>query len=195
MEADKTGTPIVTQPKKSRSSLLQLTIVGAILAAIALSFGLNVLSQGAPAGVPSKLADMKLNKNSYVEGAQALARVNQLHGTAINLMSAYIAEYSHDFNPYHTDRARVTVWVGTAGSNDAATQLLNRMVSGIGNGNEMFGNMQQLNLDGDAVYQVSGAGGDHFFYQSRKSPDRVIWLTIAEAGNTMSIVEQALDEF
>ncbi|MBI2851347.1 MAG: hypothetical protein HYX80_10000 [Chloroflexi bacterium] len=137
---------------------------------------------------------MKLG--SFIEGSQALAQVNQLHGTTIDLSSAYIAEYSHDFNPYHNDRARVTVWVGTARSNDAAAALLSRMVAGISTGNTPFSKPERVTVAGLDIYQVTGSGGDHFFYQSRESPDRVVWLTIEEAGDAVSsIVEQAVDEF
>lgn len=136
---------------------------------------------------------MKLG--DFTEGAQALAQVNQLHGTTIDLKDAYIAVYSHDFNPYHNDKARVTVWVGTARSNDSAAGLLKRMVAGISNGGTPFSKPKRLTVGGYEIYQVTGLGGDHFFYQSPNNGQRVIWLTVEEAGNTISIVEQALDEF
>ena len=44
------------------------------------------------------------------------------------------------------------------------------------------------------VFQVEGPGGKHFFYHSRESRERIVWLSI-ESGDTMSILEQAVKTF
>jgi hypothetical protein len=38
-----------------------------------------------------------------------MRQVNQLHGTGIELTRAVIADYSHDFNPYHNNDDKVTL--------------------------------------------------------------------------------------
>jgi hypothetical protein len=193
MGEGKTSIPTVTGKKRTRSGLLQLSIVIGILALVGGSFLFKVLSPQTPEDVPGQLGDMKLG--SFVEGTQALAQVNQLHGTTIDLQEAYIAEYSHDFNPYHPDKARVTVWVGTSRNNNAAAALLNRMANGIAGGRGSFTEMEKVSVSGIDVFQVKGPGGEHFFYQSKVSPDRVVWLIIQDSPNTTPLVEQAIDEF
>jgi hypothetical protein len=190
--------PISTEEKqkktrKGKAAALQLGIVGVIVILIGISFLVKVLAPPTPSGVPGVLADMKLG--SFVGGTQALAQVNQLHGTSIDLADAYVAVYSHDFNPYHSDRARVTAWVGTAKTGDAASALLGRMVAGMSNNNTPFTKPQLVRVGSYSIYQASGLNGEHFFYQSPNDGKKVVWLTVEEAGNTMFLVEQALDEF
>ncbi|MFC2020989.1 hypothetical protein ACFLU1_04260 [Chloroflexota bacterium] len=131
---------------------------------------------------------------NFAEGSQALAMINKLHSVGIELESVYIADYSNDFNPYSNNNGQVTVWVGTAASSNAAAELLEGMVAGIADGNQGFSNLQKLTVFGYDFYQVDGIGSKHFFYQSRKSGEKVVWLTV-HAANELSILEQAIDIF
>lgn len=156
------------------------------------SFGQNVLAPQKPGGPPNKLSQMKLA--SVVEGQQALAQVYQLHGVNLGLASAYIAEYSHTFNPYHANDERATVWVGKADSSGTAAALLERMRSGIAKGGSPFSSPEKLTVDGQEIFRTEGMGDTHFFYQSPLKQEEVVWLTIKSV-NPVVILEEALKLF
>ena len=144
------------------------------------------------AGVPEKLGAMKMG--SVIEGAEALAQVNALHGTDIELVSVFIVEYSHDFNPYHKNDDQVTVWVGTTQSDELALELTRRMFDGIRDGGSSgFRNPQKISVDGHEVFQIDGPGGTHFFYPAA-DPPRVVWLTIQSQDATI-LLQEALKNF
>ncbi|MBI4186367.1 MAG: hypothetical protein HY530_02530 [Chloroflexi bacterium] len=171
--------------KRRRSALWQLLIAAALLAVIWLSFGQNVLAPARQSKAPEQLGVLELV--STVEGPEAMSQVNRLHGVNINLVDAYIAEYAHG-------NERASAWVGRAESSHHAAELIQRMFQGIKDGNSTFGSPQQLSISGHDVFQVDGPGGQHFFYNSVKSGENVVWLTI-EADDALSIVETALKSF
>ena len=177
---------ITPKAKKQRvSGLLQLLIIVGFLALIWFSFGQNVLPQQKPMNVPEQLGTLELV--SSFEGLEALAQINELHGTDISLLNAYTAVYAHS-------NKKVTVWVGRSESSDAAARLTRIMADGIARGNPEFGNLQQLTIADHDIYQVEGAGGKHYFYQSEVDGDTVVWLSI-EADDTVPILEQTIKYF
>ena len=180
-----------TKKKRNRFGLIQLFIVIGLLAAVWFSFGQNVLPKKY-SGVPEKLGDMKVG--SVIEGSAAMAQVNQLHGTDIELVSVSIAEYSHDFNPYHKNDEQVTVWVGKTKSDELALELTGRMFEGIRDGGSSgFRNPQKLSVDGYEIFQIDGPGGTHFFYPAA-DPPRVVWLTI-QSKDAFTLLQEALNNF
>lgn len=180
----------IPRTKKRRGLiLLQLFIVTALLAAVWFSFGQNVLAPQKQEGVPRQWGDLQLVDS--VEGSQAIAQINKLHGTGIELVSAYIAEYAHS-SPYHN--VRVTVWVGSAESGDAAAELIGKMIEGIERGGSGFSNLERLSIADHEVFRVDGPGGEHFFYLSGERGETVVWLSI-EAADTLPILEQAVKTF
>ncbi len=122
-----------------------------------------------------------------IEGPEAMNRISRLHGTDIKLASAYIAEYVHG-----TERG--TVWIGLTENSNAAAELTSKMVDAIEKGGSGFSNLQQLTIAGHEVFRVDGPGGEHFFYNSRKTGKQVVWLTV-EAVDVLPILEQALKNF
>lgn len=175
--------------KSGVTTLFQLLLVVGFLSFMWFSFGQNVLAPRAQSGVPKQWGEMVLA--SSTGGSEALTQINKLHGTNIELVSAYIAEYAHS-SPYHNVRA--TVWVGKAENPAAAAELVKRMQEAIGKGGTPFTNLQRLTLGGNEVFQVSGSGGEHFFYNSNKTEGQVVWLTI-QAPDAISIMEEAMDTF
>ncbi|MDP2743594.1 MAG: hypothetical protein Q8P00_00820 [Dehalococcoidia bacterium] len=170
--------------------LLQVVIVVAFLALAAFSFGRDVLSPSKQGGMPERIGNLELV--STVAGAQALAQIDRLHGTDIKLVTAFIAEYVYD----RYERQHATVWVGVAESDQAAAQLLTRMLDGITRGGSGFGNLQKVTVGGQEISQVDGPDGKHFFYQPREGADRVIWLSIEAAdASVRPILEQAVKVF
>lgn len=171
--------------KRRRLVLLRLFIVVGVLAVVWLSFGQNVLAPQKQTGVPEHLGTLELI--GTIEDSEAMARIGRLHGTDINLASAYIAEYVHN-------NERVIVWVGRAESRDAATELTSKMVDAIEKGSSGFNNLQRLTIADHEVFQVDSPGGEHFFYNSREPRERVVWLTI-EAADALPILEQVVKTF
>ncbi len=172
--------------KKRRGLVLfQLFIVIGFLVLLWFSFGQNVLAPQKQTGVPEHLGTLELI--GTIEDSEAMARIGRLHGTDINLTSAYIAEYVHN-------NERVTIWVGSAETSDSAAELIMRMAEAIAKGNPGFSNLQRLSVADHEVFQVEGPGGKHFFYQSQKPRERIVWLTM-EAINTMLILEQVVKTF
>lgn len=189
----KISTPNTAPRTKKRRGLLlvQLFIVVGFLAIVGVSFGVNVLPKKY-AGAPEKLGNMKIG--SIIEGPAAMAQVNQLHGTDIELVSVFIVEYSHDFNPYHKNDEQVTVWVGKTKSDELALELTERMFEGIRDGGSSgFRNPQKLSVDGYEVFQIDGPGGTHFFYPAA-DPPRVVWLTI-QSKDASTLLQEALKNF
>lgn len=182
----------VTPRKKRKAFIFQIAIVLFLLGGMWFSFGQNVLTPQKQGGPPVKLSQMKLA--SVVEGQQALAQVNQLHGTNLGLKSAYIAEYSHTFNPYHANDEKATVWVGKSDSGGAALALLERMRGGIAKGGSPFSTPEKMTVAGQEVYKVEGMGDTHFFYQSWLKQEEVVWVTIKSV-NPVVILEEALKLF
>ncbi len=150
-----------------------------------LSFGLNVLVPRMQRDAPERLGNLHLV--STVEGPEALKGVSRLHGTDIGLTNAYIVEYA-----IGTERA--TVWVGNAESRDAAAGLTRRMVDSISEGGSVFNNLQRLIVTDLEVFQVDGPGGRHYFYNSGKQREAVVWLAI-EADDPLPILKEAVKIF
>ena len=175
---------ITPKEKKRRSSFrVQVLIVVGFLVLVWFSFGQNVLAPQKQASVPERLGELELV--SIIEGPEALAQIEKLHGTDINLVEAQVASYARG------STERITVWVSRAESSDDAAELTRMMVEGINRGNSVFSNLQRLTVSSHEVFQVDGHGGEHFFYNSREPRERVVWLAI-EAGDTRLILEQVI---
>ena len=174
---------------RNKQVLWQLVLIIGLLALIWFSFGQNILSPQNQGGMPQQLGALKLVEQS--EGSEAVAAVSRLHGTDINLVTAHIATYARDDE-------MLTVWVGKAASNTAAKELMGRMVEGIGAGTSGFSNLRKLSVTqgyhDHEVYQVDGPGGKHFFYLSKLSQDKVVWL-IVQAEKVSSLLETAINTF
>jgi hypothetical protein len=177
---------VIPKTKKRRGLVLfQLLVVVGFLAAVWFSFGHNVLAPQRQMDAPERLGTLELVGS--IAGAEAMAQLSKLHGTDIELVSAYIAQYARGDE-------RGTVWVGSAESGDAAAELTRRMVQGIERGGTGFTNLQRLTIAGHEVFRVDGPGGDHFFYHSGKRRERVVWLTV-EAADALPILEQVVKTF
>jgi hypothetical protein len=175
----------VRRRKRRGPVLFQLLLVAGFLALVWFSFGQNVLAPSKQAGVPERLGSLKLIRS--IEGPEALAQVRKLHGGDVGLVSAYIVHYAADGD-------RATVWIGTGESGDAAAELTRQMVKAIEEGDTSFSHPQRLSIAGQEVFQVEGPGGEHFFYNSTKLRERVVWLTI-EAADARSLLERAVKIF
>ena len=179
--------PRAIPEKKKRRGLLLFQILAVIgfLAVLWFSFGQNVLAPLSATKVPEQLQTLELA--NVIEGEEALAGVNRLHGTEISLVSAYVADYARG-----TERA--TAWVGQAANKEMAAELLEMMIRGIARGDAGFTNLQGITISGQEVIQVDGPGGAHFFYIPGGQHEKVIWLTV-NAADVMPILEEGLKIF
>lgn len=175
-----------TNEKKKRQGrlLFQILIVAGFLVVLWFSFDQNVLKPQNSA-VPERWQMLELV--STVEGDEAMSGVNRLHGTEINLVSAYIANYAGG-----TERA--TAWVGSVGNAQTAAEILRMMVEGIAKGGAGFSNLRQMTIADHDVFRVDGPGGEHIFYISREQPDRIVWLTV-NAADVLPILETGIKIF
>ncbi|MDO8567525.1 MAG: hypothetical protein Q7R57_02280 [Dehalococcoidales bacterium] len=156
----------------------------ALLGLVWYGFGQNVLAPAKPSGIPQYLGSLKIA--SQVEGTEAQTQINRLHGTSISLQNAFIVEYKAEYGGGY-----VQVWAGSAGSEAAAADLINRMVNGINRGGTGFTNLRQVKVASHDVWQADGKGGQFFFYISA---DRVVWLTI-EGSDSAALLESAVKVF
>ena len=155
-----------------------------------MSFGFNVIGPRLQSDAPQRLGDMELT--GVVRGAEAIAQVNRLHGLEVNLTDALIASYAHN-SPYHGD-SRATIWIGWAENPGSAATLTRRMVEGLEKEDTPFSNLRSIKVGQSEVFQLDGPGGQHFFYQSSKKEDAVVWANI-EAGDALIVLEQTLEKF
>ncbi len=174
-----------SEKKRGGLTLFQLFIVVGFLVVVGLIFGLNVLAPQKQLSVPERLGTLELVGS--IEGSEAMAQINRLHGINIELVSAYIVEYARD-------NERVTVWVGRTESSNTGAELTRRMVDAIEKGGSGFSNFQRLTIAGHEVFRVDGPGGEHFFYNSKEPRERIVWL-IAEATDFLPILGQVLKNF
>ncbi len=184
---DRTGSNSGAGGRKRRLVLFQVVMFAALLGLVWYGFGQYVLAPAKSSGIPQYLGSLKIA--SHVEGTEAQTQINRLHGTGISLQSAFIADYKGEYGGVH-----VQVWAGSAGSEAAATDLINRMVNGINRGGTGFTNLRQVKVAGHEVWQVDGKGGQFFFYISLEPGDRVVWLTI-EGSDSASLLESAVRVF
>lgn len=173
---------------EKRLHLFQVVIFVAVLGLVGYGFTKFVLAPPeSSSGAPQYVGSLKLA--SLVEGTEAQSQINRLHGTSISLENAFIAEYQPPYGGEH-----LMVWVGEAGSEAAAVDLINRMVEGINRGGAGFSNPRQVQVAGHDVWQADGTGGSFYFYKSLETGGRVVWLTI-KASNSAALLERAVREF
>ncbi len=182
----------ITQAKRRRhsSGVFYLFIAIGLVVAIGLSFGLNVLVPRMQRDAPEQLGNLELI--GTVRSAEAMAQINRLHGLDINLVDAFVATYTHK-SPYHGN-SQATIWVGRAKNTEAASRLTQRMVDSINEGGSAFNNLQRLTVADLEVFQIDGSGGRHFFYNSQKQREAVVWLTI-EADDPLPILKETVKIF
>ncbi|MBI2907395.1 MAG: hypothetical protein HYX92_07060 [Chloroflexi bacterium] len=160
---------------------VQVALAAGLLAAILMSMR---GSTSQTLAVPEIFAGMRLMKQ--VEGKEAVAQMNKLHGTDIGVISGYLADYAGD-----RPTQRMTVWSGKTRDDATAAELLRVMTGKIAAGNPVFTGLEKLTLEGKTVYTVKSGDGTHFYYQSR---DAVVWLAITSR-DPLSVAKEAVRVF
>ena len=127
---------------------------------------------------PPELAGLRLTGS--VVGPEAIAQVDELHGTEIEIVDAWIGHYEQGG----------TVWVGQASSVAKARELLDDMVLRIGEGESPFQGLTRQEFQGMPVYRVRDDRQAHFFYQTGT---QVVWLA-APPGAEDAFLAEAVRE-
>ncbi len=148
---------------QGKALVLAVTLLFALLIAVGVATGLWSISGGQEAPTPAPIELAGYHLTHAVAGPQAIAEVNRLHGTAIEIVDAWIGHYQEGG----------TVWVARASSEEKARQLLDEMIRGIQDGGSPFRGLTRQEIEGVAVYSVRDAGQLHFFYQR---VTQVVWV-------------------
>jgi hypothetical protein len=134
----------------------------------------SVASDQEVSPAPSELAGYRLVGS--VVGAEAIADVNELHGTEIDVVDAWIGHYQQGG----------TVWAATATDESKARELLDEMVFGIEGGGTPFSGLTRQELQGMPLFRVQDARQVHFFYQTGA---QVVWLAAPTGGEEGFLAE------
>ncbi len=118
----------------------------------------------AEAGVPSELAGQPLT--GHLEGAEAIAAIQRLHGADIPLTEAEVAVYGN---------GSATIWRSGAPDTATAAEQVERMRDRIADGGSPFDAPHPIRGH-TGVYVTSGMGLRHFFFARGTS----VWWLAAE---------------
>ncbi|HLB47871.1 MAG TPA: hypothetical protein VJL59_12760 [Anaerolineales bacterium] len=155
-----------------------LIAVGVLVLLAAIGYGAyaEALANPGAAAVPDAVAGARLAQKTV--GPEAVAEVTRLHGKEFPLTSGAMATYGS---------GTATLWVTGVPASPMAAEMVRAMTNKIAEGRSPFTptkNTREIN--GRAVYELSGMGQRHFYFQSGSL---VIWLAADEA-----IAEKALME-
>ncbi len=173
--------PLPPEGKKRRGTGLALivTLVFGLLVLVAVGAGLwSATADQETSPAPTELAGYRLVWS--VVGPQAIAEVNSLHGTDIDIVDAWIGHYQEGG----------AVWVAQATSEAKAREMLDEMVLRIKDGGSPFRGLTRREFQGMPLYSVRDARQAHFFYQSGV---QVVWLA-TPPGAEEAFLAKALDE-
>ena len=172
---------LLSQGEKGRggSLVLIITLVFALVLALSVASGLwSATADHDTTPAPAELAGFRLIGS--MAGPEAISEVNELHGTEIEIVDAWIGHYQQGG----------TVWVARAASELKARELLDVMVLGIEEGSSPFKGLTQQDFQGMPLYTVRDARQIHFFYQIGA---QVVWLA-APPGAEDAFLAKAVNE-
>jgi hypothetical protein len=154
-----------------------IIIVGALLVLAGAGYWTyaEVLPGIKPISVPEAVAGVPVTQK--ISGADAITEVTLVHGKEFPMTSGVIAIYGD---------SAATVWVSSSAQNVIAAQMMQAMTKKIAENRSPFTSTRTRQLKGRRVYELSGMGQQHFYFQSGKL---VVWLTVDKA-----IAEKALGE-
>ncbi len=105
-----------------------------------------------------------------------MSSVAGMHQETFSLDSAWVATYEGE----------ATVWVGEAGSDANAQQLLQAMYEAIGRGGTPFSPPFVTQVGATPLFTTTDGRQQHYFYASG---ERVIWIAAPAAGGTVFVQE------
>ncbi len=148
--------------EQGSAKALMVSVLFAVLVAVGVATGLwSAAGNQASTPAPAELAGYNLV--SAVAGPEAIADINRLHGTGIEIIDAWIGRYQGDGG----------VWVSRASDEAKARELLDEMVTNIEDGGSPFSGLTPQEFQGMPVYAVRDARQVHYFYQQ---DTQVVWV-------------------
>lgn len=145
----------------------------------------DALANPGPVAVPGSVAGMPLTQKTV--GPEAVAEVTRLHGKEFPLTSGAMAMYGD---------GAVTLWVSGAPARLIANEMVRAMTDKIADasagsaqgGRAPFTPTGTRDMDGRTVYELTGMGQRHFYFQSGRL---VVWLATDETLAGQALVEVA----
>lgn len=125
--------------------------------------------------VPDAIAGIPLS--GKLIGEKAVTEIQRMHGVDFPMTGGAVAVYGDQ---------NIILWVSGTSAKSQAEQLIQRMEVSIAEGRSPFTPNGVRVFDGHAVYDLTGLGQRHFYFQSG---DLVIWLAADEG-----IADRALKE-
>lgn len=126
---------------------------------------------------PASIAEMI--RVDSLSGESAIESVSQLHGTNINVSTAYIASYQG------LDNQSMSIWYSEAKNEKDAKALFQVMDEKMPN-SQVFKNLQTIKINNMEFRSVTGMDLQHYYWQTGK---RVIWIAIG-APDSSSVLKQ-----
>ncbi len=123
--------------------------------------------------LPQQLAGQALP--TQMNGAEALAEIESLHGKGFALTGGTVAHYG-----------QATVWLAQAQDEPAAQAMAEAMTRRIADGGSPFTPTGTRHVGGHTILTLTGMGQSHFYWQSGT---RVIWLAIPPAQADLGLRE------
>lgn len=115
--------------------------------------------------VPRELAGLKLQHE--MSGEEAVQDISKLHGTNIEVVNGYIAQYSDG-------RREAILWISESKDEADAKLLLEAMDTKMPQ-SPVFGNHRKEERDGRTYHYVDGAGMQNYYWQQDHI---VVWIGV-----------------
>ena len=126
---------------------------------------------------PQQLAGMSLT--NAISGPDAIKEVSQLHGSNIEVKTAYVVAYQG------SGGLSMNIWFSEAKDEKDAKGLFVAMDSKMPT-TQAFQNYKTVTVDGKQFKFVTGMGQEHYYWQTG---NRVIWVSIG-GKNTAEVLKQ-----
>lgn len=137
-------------------SLIAVGVLVAVASAIYWHFASAVNNPG-KTSVPDRIAGPSLSQVSC--GPDAVAEVTQLHNKSFPLSSGAAAMYGGP-------GMMATLWVAGTPVRPVASKMVSDIEAAIETGRSPFTHLDVRSVDGRAVYELTGMGQQHFYFQS-----------------------------
>ena len=142
-------------------------MVPTIAGALALALLANPLA-APPTILPASLGPLKIA--SWLEGGEARASIDRLHGRPIPMVAGYVAQYRATVGGLPSE---ATLWASKAEDEKEAEGLIGRMVEGLQRGGTGFGHDRTWKEGEQVVHGVYGNGQKHIVF---RSGPWIVWL-------------------
>lgn len=129
---------------------------------------------------PSHIGNLK--RVSLLTGEDAMRQMRGLHGKDIGVVDGYLATY-------RDNGEEMTLWVGVAGTEPDAEELLVRMAAAISRGGTPFSPPSRVTMGGQQMFSVLGKNDMNYFFKQAHS---VVWVTLVNSAKPVNRLNDIL---